>query len=56
MTREEALAPLRAEVQQGRPVIGAGAGTGLSAKLAEAGRRPHQHLQLGATERVARRH
>ena len=37
MTREEALAPLRAEVQQGRPVIGAGAGTGLSAKLAEAG-------------------
>ena len=37
MTREEALARLRAEVEQGRPVIGAGAGTGLSAKFAEAG-------------------
>ena len=37
MTREQALARLRSEVEQGRPVIGAGAGTGLSAKLAEAG-------------------
>jgi predicted TIM-barrel enzyme len=37
MTREEVLARLRAQVDQGRPVIGAGAGTGLSAKLAEAG-------------------
>ena len=37
MTREEALARLRAQVDAGRPVIGAGAGTGLSAKLAEAG-------------------
>src|SRR2546428_7141059 len=37
MTREEALARLRAQVDQGRPVIGAGAGTGLSAKCAEAG-------------------
>ena len=37
MTRDEALARLRAEVAAGRPVIGAGAGTGLSAKLAEAG-------------------
>jgi predicted TIM-barrel enzyme len=35
--REEALARLRAEVVAGRPIIGAGAGTGLSAKLAEAG-------------------
>ncbi len=35
--REEALARLRAQVQSGRPIIGAGAGTGLSAKSAEAG-------------------
>ena len=37
MTRDETLARLRAEVAAGRPVIGAGAGTGLSAKLAESG-------------------
>ncbi len=37
MTRDEALARLRAQVEQGNPIIGAGAGTGLSAKLAEAG-------------------
>jgi predicted TIM-barrel enzyme len=37
MTREEALQRLRAQVEQGRPIIGAGAGTGLSAKCAEAG-------------------
>jgi predicted TIM-barrel enzyme len=37
MTRDEALGRLRAQVAQGRPIIGAGAGTGLSAKLAEAG-------------------
>ena len=37
MTREEALARLRAQFEAGRPIIGAGAGTGLSAKLAEAG-------------------
>jgi predicted TIM-barrel enzyme len=37
MTREEALARLRGQVEQGRPIIGAGAGTGLSAKCAEAG-------------------
>src|SRR4029079_17969645 len=35
--RDEALARLRAQVEQRRPIIGAGAGTGLSAKLAEAG-------------------
>lgn len=35
--REEVLARLRAQVAAGRPVIGAGAGTGLSAKCAEAG-------------------
>jgi predicted TIM-barrel enzyme len=35
--REEALARLRAQVAATKPVIGAGAGTGLSAKLAEAG-------------------
>src|SRR6187397_306184 len=37
MTRAEALARLRAQIDAGRPVIGAGAGTGLSAKCAEAG-------------------
>ena len=37
MTRDEALARLRAQVGRGQPIIGAGAGTGLSAKLAEAG-------------------
>jgi predicted TIM-barrel enzyme len=37
MTRPEALERLRAEVTEGRPIIGAGAGTGLSAKCAEAG-------------------
>jgi predicted TIM-barrel enzyme len=37
MTRDEALARLRRQVAEGRPIIGAGAGTGLSAKCAEAG-------------------
>jgi predicted TIM-barrel enzyme len=37
MSREEALARLRAQMRDGRPIIGAGAGTGLSAKCAEAG-------------------
>jgi predicted TIM-barrel enzyme len=35
--REDVLARLRAKAAEGRPVIGAGAGTGLSAKCAEAG-------------------
>jgi len=37
MTRGEALARVRAQIDAGQPVIGAGAGTGLSAKCAEAG-------------------
>ena len=37
MTRQEALARLRAQVEAGKPIVGAGAGTGLSAKCAEAG-------------------
>jgi predicted TIM-barrel enzyme len=37
MTRDEALARLRAQIEAGKPIIGAGAGTGLSAKCAEAG-------------------
>jgi predicted TIM-barrel enzyme len=37
MRRDEALGRLRAQAEQRRPIIGAGAGTGLSAKLAEAG-------------------
>lgn len=35
-TREEVLTGLRDEIEAGRPVIGAGAGIGLSAKFAEA--------------------
>src|SRR5215831_12796061 len=35
--RDEALRRLRASVAAGRPIIGAGAGTGLSAKFAERG-------------------
>jgi predicted TIM-barrel enzyme len=37
VTRQEALAGLLAQVEAGKPIIGAGAGTGLSAKCAEAG-------------------
>ena len=37
MTRAEALVRLRAQVEAGRPIVGAGAGTGLSAKCAVAG-------------------
>jgi predicted TIM-barrel enzyme len=35
--RADALARLRAQIDAGRPIIGAGAGTGLSAKCAETG-------------------
>ena len=37
MTRTEALKRLRQQIATGAPIIGAGAGTGLSAKCAEAG-------------------
>lgn len=37
MRREDALGKLRSQAEAGRAVIGAGAGTGLSAKCAEAG-------------------
>jgi predicted TIM-barrel enzyme len=37
MTRDEALSRLGAQIEAGKPIIGAGAGTGLSAKCAEAG-------------------
>ncbi len=37
LSREQILANLRAEVEAGRPIIGGGAGTGISAKCAEAG-------------------
>src|SRR5215207_8727408 len=36
-TREQCLERLRAQVASERPIIGGGAGTGLSAKCAEAG-------------------
>src|SRR5262245_37709551 len=35
--RQEFLARLRAQASAGRPIVGCGAGTGISAKLAEAG-------------------
>jgi predicted TIM-barrel enzyme len=37
ITRDTALRRLRAQVAEGRPIVGAGAGTGLSAKAAEQG-------------------
>ena len=37
MNRSEALDRLRAQVEAGKPIISAGAGTGISAKFAEAG-------------------
>ncbi len=37
LTREQILRNLRSEVAAGRPIIGGGAGTGISAKCAEAG-------------------
>lgn len=37
IAREESLRKLRAQVVSGRPIIGAGAGTGISAKFAEKG-------------------
>src|ERR1700724_2417587 len=36
-TREQCLERLRAQVAAGRPILGGGAGVGLSAKCAEAG-------------------
>jgi predicted TIM-barrel enzyme len=36
-TRDQVLARLRAQIDAGKPIIGAGAGTGISAKFAEAG-------------------
>ncbi|RME69750.1 MAG: phosphoenolpyruvate hydrolase family protein, partial [Chloroflexi bacterium] len=37
ITRDEALKRLKAQVAAGKPIIGAGAGTGISAKFAERG-------------------
>jgi len=37
ITRLQALEALRAQVAAGKPVVGCGAGTGISAKCAEAG-------------------
>src|SRR5438046_7074132 len=36
-TREQCLQRLRAQIAMGKPIIGGGAGTGISAKCAEAG-------------------
>src|SRR5207237_1923051 len=37
LTRERILARLRAQLAAGRPIVGCGAGTGISAKFAEVG-------------------
>ncbi|MEX2152852.1 MAG: phosphoenolpyruvate hydrolase family protein, partial [Gemmatimonadaceae bacterium] len=37
ISRQEVLGRLRAQVSGGKPIIGAGAGTGISAKFAERG-------------------
>ena len=37
LTRQEILDRLHEQVDAGRPIVGCGAGTGLSAKMAEAG-------------------
>lgn len=37
LTRQEILNRLQAQVESGKPIVGCGAGTGISAKLAEAG-------------------
>ena len=48
-TREQCLQRLRAQVAAGRPILGGGAGVGLSAKCAEAGGvGPPHHLQFGS--------
>jgi predicted TIM-barrel enzyme len=36
-SRDEVLTRLRAKVAAGKPIVGGGAGTGISAKLSEAG-------------------
>ena len=41
-TREEALERIKKEIKAGMPIIGAGAGTGISAKFAEKGGVGHQ--------------
>ena len=37
ITRAEALEKLRSNIAAGKPIVGCGAGTGISAKFAEAG-------------------
>lgn len=37
MTRQEIITSLRSKIAQGQPIIGGGAGTGISAKMSEAG-------------------
>src|SRR5512136_316248 len=37
ISRQEILKRLHAQVEAGKPIVGAGAGTGISAKMAEAG-------------------
>ena len=37
IARDEILRRLHAQVDAGKPIVGCGAGTGISAKLAEAG-------------------
>lgn len=45
ITRSEILASLRAKIARNEPIIGGGAGSGISAKCEEAGgHRSHCHL------------
>jgi predicted TIM-barrel enzyme len=53
--RQDILTRLRGMLSRGEPIIGGGAGTGLSAKCEEARRhRPHRDLQLGPLSHGAR--
>jgi predicted TIM-barrel enzyme len=45
VARAEILTKFQGMVARGEPIVGGGAGTGISAKAEEAGR-PHHHLQF----------
>jgi len=47
IAREEILKRLHLQVTAGKPIVGCGAGTGISAKMAEAGGADQRHLSAG---------
>lgn len=55
ITRLQALEALRAQVAAGKPVVGCGAGTGISAKCAEAGGADLNIIYNSGRYRMARR-